>query len=405
MTGPVVFFCMPQLGHLKRLLPLVRDIARRDVPAIVMSHRDFAPAIERIGGRFVDLFSKYPLDAADAESEPPPIRYVAFAAAYADAILRDVRAAGASLIVGDTFAVLAPLIARRLGIPHVNVCAGHDSPPAKLLAGLVVDPRVRISDRCRRAVEALREEHGMADASPFSYVTGLSRELNLYAEPPEFLPPASRPPFEPLAFYGSLPNPEDEPTIAGADPFGDVPPGGLRIYVSFGTVIWRYWTAEALRVMRTISDALADRPEVRVIASLGGTEPPESAVAPIRRPGFRVERYVDQWRVLAAADVTVTHHGLNSTHEAIRHRVPMLSCPFFWDQPGLAARCREFGLAVPLTEEPRGEVGADAVAAALAEVAARREEMAHALETAAGFERAVIGGRDAVVSRMLAMRA
>ena len=45
-------------------------------------------------------------------------------------------------------------------------------------------------------------------------------------------------------------------------------------------------------------------------------------------------------RVLAAADVFVTHHGLNSTHESIAERVPMLSYPFQWDQPGMAERCQ-----------------------------------------------------------------
>ena len=56
---------------------------------------------------------------------------------------------------------------------------------------------------------------------------------------------------------------------------------------------------------------------------------------------------MDQWAVLGETDLFVTHHGLNSTHEAIFNRVPMLSYPFFWDQPGLAAKCQAFGIARP----------------------------------------------------------
>ncbi len=52
----------------------------------------------------------------------------------------------------------------------------------------------------------------------------------------------------------------------------------------------------------------------------------------------------------------VTHHGLKSTHEAIWQRVPMISYPFFGDQPALAALCQRLGLAVPLVPDVMGAV-------------------------------------------------
>ena len=58
--------------------------------------------------------------------------------------------------------------------------------------------------RIAAELSRLRDEHGLADASPFSYVSGVSPDLNLYCEPPQFLQPDERRPFEPLAFIGSL---------------------------------------------------------------------------------------------------------------------------------------------------------------------------------------------------------
>jgi UDP:flavonoid glycosyltransferase YjiC (YdhE family) len=264
------------------------------------------------------------------------------------------------------------------------------------------DPRVDVSPACRDAVETLRSRHGLADASPFSYVSGLSPHLNVYCEPAAFLTEDERRAFEPVAFHGSLPAVEELYGAApGPSPFGD-DPAGLRIYVSFGTVVWRYWPAEALDALATIAAALAPR-DVRVLVSLGGADVDDEAVRAIAQPNVTVERWVDQWRVLRDADAVVTHHGLNSTHEAIYNEVPMISYPFFSDQPALARRCRDLGLAIPLAGAPRERVTAEGVESALAELSARAAPMRARLSEARGWERDVIAGRDSVLARISAL--
>jgi len=394
---------MPEEGHFQRLLPLISGLVCSGMEAHVFTHRKFGPQVERAGGIFFDLFSKYPLERADDESLPIPCRFVTFAGRYADEIGRDVKKTGPSLLIHDTFAVIGRVIATLLGIPRVNVCSGHNVAPARYLAALRQDPRVRISLQCLRAVEVLRESYGLTDASPFSYVSSLSPHLNIYCEPPEFLEEEKRPPFEPIAFYGSLPSLVEEKCDKrkGRAHFG---PGGARkfkVFVSFGTIVWRYYAADAFRALATLAAAFAAIDNVRAVISLGGAKIGSKASAALTRSNVTVESRVDQWKILQEADAFLTHHGMNSTHEAIFHRIPMVSYPFFWDQPELAEICQKLGMAIPLTESPRGEFGKDEVRVVLTRLADERESMRAALSRARKWEQAVIANRPAVHQRII----
>jgi MGT family glycosyltransferase len=401
----VVFFCMFESGHFQRLRPIISGLSESGVSAHVFTHAAFKPHVERAGGIFFDLFSRYPLELADDESIPISSRYVAFAAKYAEEIRRDVANTGASLLINDTFAVIGRVLAPLLDIPRVNVCSGHNLPPARILPVLAKDPRVRTSRACFEAVEVLKNRYGMADASPFSYVSSISPDLNVYCEPPEFLGEDDRRAFEPLAFYGSLPS--------GDERSGDGPgrgwrpaagkPDDLKIYVSFGTIIWRYYAADAIRALNTIAAAIAGMKGVEAVISLGRAAVDESRVAGWVRPNISVESYVNQWEVLRETGAFITHHGMNSTHEAIFHRVPMISYPFFWDQPDMAETCRKYGLAVPLADSPRGEFREDAVRAAFDRLDREREAMRTALAGAREWEVAVVAGRPEVHRRILGL--
>lgn len=402
MSGPVVALCMPEHGHVQRLLAIVAGLAARGETVHVLTAARFAADVAAAGGRFVDLFARHPLEAADATSMPIPSRYVSFAGVYADAVLADVAALAPSLIVYDTFAVVAPIVARRLGVPFVNVCAGHAVDPERARAALRRDPRVATSAACHAAVARLRDEHGLADADPFSYVTGLSPWLNVYGEPPQYLDEALRKAFEPLVFYGSL-APERRDAVSRERPLAGARRGG-RVYVSFGTVIWRYYAPIARAALTVLADAFAER-EATVLVGLGGQTGAgaEALRAELTRPNVRVEPWVDQWGALHDADAFVTHHGLNSTHEAIYHRVPMLSYPFFADQPELARRCQDLGLALPLTATHLAPLDAGAVCRAVDAVRAQRAAFAARLAAAHAWELETIAARDAVLDRLLAL--
>jgi len=393
-------FCMPEDGHFKLLRPLISDFAQSGFAVHVFTHRRYGPEVERAGGIPVDLFAKYPLERADSESVPVPCRYVSFAGTFAEQVVEALKRLRPVLVVYETFAVIGRLAARLLGVPYVNVSPCHNLDPARYLPMLRVDPRVAISERCHRAVETLRERYALGDASPFSYITGLSPYLNICCEPPAFLTEEERKVFEPVSFYGTLPSPADSGERSTRS---DDDPERVRIYVCFGTVAPKYYAGAALGVFQAVSECLESMPQARALISLGGIAFEAEALRRLARPNVTVVDYADQWRALGEADLFVTHHGINSTHEAIYQRVPMLSYPFFADQPALAERCREFGLAIPLAGSLRGAVSAQQVRAGLGQVAANRESLSASLERARGWELEAIAGRPAVLQRILSL--
>ncbi|HEY8266496.1 MAG TPA: glycosyltransferase [Steroidobacteraceae bacterium] len=393
----IAMFCMPEDGHFKPLRPLISGLAESGFAVHVFTHRRYGTDVRRAGGILVDLFARYPLDRADSESIPIPCRYVSFAAAYAEEVLEELKRLRTVLVVYETFAVIARLAARLLGVPYVNVSPCHNLDPARYLPMLRADPRVAISEGCQRAVETLRERYGVGDASPFDYLTGLSPYLNICCEPPEFLTQEERKVFEPVGFYGSLLSPADSSkrsTRVNDDP------ERARIYVCFGTVAPKYYADAALGVFRAVSECLEAMPQAHALISLGGAAFEAGMLRRLARPNVEVADYVDQWRVLGEVDLFVTHHGNNSTHEAIVRRVPMLSYPFFSDQPALAERCRQFGIAIPLVRSTRETVTAQQFRAVINQGMASRESLRASLDRARVWELDVMAGRGAVLRRI-----
>ncbi len=389
-------------GHVSRIRALVAALTVGGVDAVVFTDRAFEAGVRAAGGRFADLYAGRSPDGGDDSSSPVPCRNVTFAARAAAELVVEAAAFRPSLVVTDTFAVVGSVVAKALDLPCVNVCSGHDLHPERFLAALRDDPRLAVSARCHEAVAVLRERFGIADASPFSYFTSVSSSLNIYCEPPDFLSETTRERLEPLAYFGSLPAP------AEAGPRGAArrrpplrPRGRVRVYASFGTAAWPYYEAEALAALGQIADLIATHPEMIATISLGGAPLSDAAVTGLRRHNVSVARYVDQWRVLSEADVFITHHGLNSTHEAIFHQVPMISYPLFWDQPGLARTAQRLDLAVPLGTAPRAALDRDQVESCFAALAASRERLLAGLERAYRWELDVIEARPEVVRRIV----
>lgn len=384
-------------GHFGPTRAVIAGLAGHGADVHVFTAPRYRADVEAAGARFVDVFERYPVAAADDESLPVVSRWVTHAAHYGEEVMREVRELGASLVVYETFAVIGRAVACGLGLPYVNVTINHNLAPGPYIESLRRERPIVTSERCRRAVELLRDRFGMVDASPFSYIDGLSPYLNVLTEPPQWTTQEERSVFEPCACFGSLPPQPvlDAPRPAAA--FGD---GSPKVYASFGTVPWWYWPEVATDALETVAQTLG--PTASVLLTLGGADVAPERVAAMRRAGAVVVPYADTYGALSDADVFITSHGVNSTHEAVHLGVAMLSYPFHGDQPGLADFCRRHGLALPLVDRPRAPLEPEALVAAMAQIEQQRAQFDEALARAGSWEREVIAQRDAVIDRVLA---
>lgn len=402
--GRVAFFCIPYLSHFRRCRALLHAIAGAGLELKVFSARWFKADATAMGASLTDIFSEHPFNSIPDDSNPPPCRWVTWTADHVQELIEEVRAFDPQLVVLDSFAVFGRVVAMALGVPYVNVCAGHNIRPDRWIPILQNWESLWISPNCRRGAERLREVHGIEDASPFSWIAPPSPFLNVYCEPPQFLSDSDREAFEPVVFFGSLPSPEStwaasEPSVQAAGRRG-----GLRLYVSLGTYSWLQWPREAEAAARAITSAIESMPGVTAHFGMGWA--PEALMREIAGPSVRVERFADQWQALTQADAFITHNGLNSTHEAIWHGVPMLSYPFSGDQPELAELCRQLNVAVPLSAEPPKftkppALGPADVRLALERLPSELERMDAGLALVRTWEEEVIADRRAAVQRIL----
>ncbi|WP_163697511.1 glycosyltransferase [Mycolicibacterium sarraceniae] len=154
----------------------------------------------------------------------------------------------------------------------------------------------------------------------------MSPWLNLYCELSAFPTDEERNVFEPVALFGS--HPGRSTTLRHEPYFSDI---ALKTCASFGTIIWRHYSGVAIAALVAIADSLSTLPEAELVVSLGRSDTSLGSTP----PNVTVVDDVDQEAIPREADIFITHQGMNSTHQAIVHTVPMISCPFFGTSPRL----------------------------------------------------------------------
>ena len=172
-----------------------------------------------------------------------------------------------SLVVTDTYAVIGRVVALALGVPYVSVAAGHNLAPGPYIEDGQADRRIETSERCLRAVELLRDRYGMPNASPFSYVDGLSPHLNLLCEPPAVADHRGAPRVRAGRVLRLAAAPERPRRAA---PAGRLPrrlAEGLRLA---GHVPWWYWPDLVADALETVARAVGATGDV--VISVGRRE-------------------------------------------------------------------------------------------------------------------------------------
>ena len=398
MPVRVLGVSMGDANHFESLRQVVEVLALAGARVTVLTAPQFAGAVRAAGADFLDLFAFGTETDIDPVSTPLPVRFISFAGQLGGQIVEMVRPFAPQIIVSDSFAVIGRLLAAQLGTPLVSIRSGHGIDPVAFRLALKSDPRCAFGPVLAPAIAWLRE-NGLPDAGPFSYVSDPSPDLNLFKEPVEWIPPAQRLREAPWRCFGSLRSlPERVAPAAG----GRRP----RVYASFGTIVWRYWPQLASHFLATIATATQELGGVDLTVGLGNGRLRAEDRPPLEAAHVTVEPYVDQIAALDAADVFVTHHGLQSTHEAVAVGVPMLSMPFFWDQPALAATARRLGVAIPVAPDwiaTDGILDPGAVAARLSELLSRPDNYHPRLDTLRLAEARTLADRPAIARQIIGL--
>lgn len=345
----IVFFCIPASGHTNPTLGVVQELIARGSEVWYYSYEPMRAVIEATGAHFVAC------DAYDPQTKLTPKdgerigKDIAFSIglitdmtlALGDAIERDMLALGPDVIVADSVAYWGKLLAQKLGIPFVSSTTtfAFNRYSAKVMkqGGGGLFSMLKALPRVNKSLRRLREK-GYPVKNVLSIIANDNETNTIVYTSPMFQPCAET--FsERYVFVGPSMRPVTEPLARVEKP---------TVYISLGTVV-------NLRpaFYRNCIEAFRDSP-YRVIMAVGEQTDPAS-LDPLPE-NFTVAQRVDQMAVLEAADVFVTHCGMNSVNEALYNAVPLVLFPQMPEQEGVANRVTQLGAGQPLKDDSPEEL-------------------------------------------------
>lgn len=320
----IAFVAIPLHGHVLPALVLVAELVARGHRVSFAITADFAPLVEEAGASAVCYRSLFPsMKGKDADRladldgvasvrlffEEVPVVLPQLEAAY--------QADPPDLVVYDTTAFHAPMLAAKWGVPEIQL-----SPTHVLYDGVHEESGARPS----LALRTLREEIGGAEtpavADPKPCVVTIPRAFQVRADRVGAH----------CTFVG--------PMLSDRDVHGgwSAPEDGRRVaLVSLGSVY-----GGRPEFFRICAEAFADL-DWHVVMPIGRFfDRAELGELP---PNIEVHRWVPQLKVLARASAFVTHAGLGGTMEALASGVPLIAVPRSGDQFVTGVRIAEIGLA------------------------------------------------------------
>ena len=331
----IAFFCIPAHGHTNPTLPVVKALTDMGHRVTYYSFAPFRSEIEAAGARFVDCGAGNAVAAASGNAVARDITVstrliVDTTLALQDMALKSLKALKPDVIVADSVAFWGKLFALRLGIPFISSTTTfafnqHSSKVMKQGLGDLIRMLVKMP-KANRLLRPLRDAgypvKGVLDIvqnddnTPTVVYTSRAFQpcADTFSDKYRFVGPCLRPVAEPMQ-----------------------KPGRALVYVSMGTVL----DGED-DFYKNCVQALGDG-RYEVILSVGESLPPSDLPENVH-----AHRRVDQLAVLQAADVFVTHCGMNSVSEALYFGVPLVTRPLTPEEGGVANRAEELGAGLRL---------------------------------------------------------
>lgn len=337
----IVFFCIPAHGHTNPTLGVVRELVSRGHQVWYYSYNIMREKIESAGATFVscdDYDMEQKLTPKDSVRVGKDLAFstkilVDTTLALDDKVCEDMKRLKPDCIVADSMAVWGKAIAIKLGIPFVSSTTtfAFNQYSAKIMKqGIGELVRMLISmPKITKNIKRLQDK-GDPIKSVLDIIQNDDNTHTIVYTSSDFQPCADT--FsDKYVFVGPSIRPATDKIVKTKEKL---------IYISMGTV-----NNDMMPLYKTCITTLADT-EYQVIISVGNlVSINEFGKMP---ENISVYEHVDQIAVLQAADIFLSHCGMNSVNESLYFGVPLLMLPQTAEQGGVAERVHQLGAGIKL---------------------------------------------------------
>ncbi|MGT2907233.1 macrolide family glycosyltransferase [Streptococcus dentiloxodontae] len=352
----IIFMGVPAFGHTNPTLMLIKKLTEKGHDVCYYSVSDFRETLENYGADVVcydEKIDSMTIDHINQLTYNQSAHFailLSFLSEAAGDILENysetIKRYRPDVIVGDSLAIWARIIANRLEIPFVlfNTHFAFNEHTPNLLNEASSEGKLRMILQYSDIMTHYKK------LKKLGYPTQKITDLALTREDSPVIVTTSRD-FQPAGHTFSERVHFVGPIIRDSQAKWDKTDRPL-VYISLGTV-----NNQAKDFYKNCLKGLSHE-QVDVVLSVGKqTDIAELGLIP---DNFQIYHKVNQIAVLQAADVFLTHCGLNSTSEGLYYQVPLLLFPQTAEQDMVANRVLALGAGLRLDNDKPENI-ADAV--------------------------------------------
>ncbi len=341
----IAWFSIPAYGHTNPTLRLVKEMTAAGHKVAYFSFVQFREQIENAGAEFISC-DGYEFEMEDKENAQRVGKDMAFATellvqstlALDEMVSEKIAQMKPDLIVSDSVAYWGKLTAIKYHIPYVSSTTTFafnqysakymERGMGELLKMLVSMPKIK--KQIKKLQRKGYQVKGILD------IVQNDNDTNTIVYTSKEFQPCADTFSDKYCFIGPSIRPVEEAVAKTAE---------KMVYISMGTVV------KHREIYRNCIEALRGT-GYQVIISLGANE-----AGYVDLPdNIKVYKSVDQMAVLSAADVFLTHCGMNSASEALYYEVPLILFPQTPEQGAVAKRVEELGAGIRLLSAQKEDI-------------------------------------------------
>ncbi len=330
----ITFYSLPAHGHINPTLGVVKTLVEHGHQVTYYSIHQFRDKITFHGA----TFKAYELPHINLQHiSPNSIELLTLLMKITLHLLpqltKEIDKTKPTCIIHDSFALWGWILSRYFKIPAINSVTTFVLTPLILKRFILHGPGKNLLTNIPSLITTLRLKRTISKNYhvPIKLLNTIlnAEKLNIVYTVKE-LQPLSETLDNSYKFVG--------PSITRREGAGDFPIDKLRgivIYISLGTV-----RNKRVDFFKNCIDAFRETP-YSIVMSIGkNIDPSELGDIP---SNFIVRKYVPQIEILKRASLFITHGGMNSTHEGLYFRVPLLLFPQTPEQRLVSVRVQKVG--------------------------------------------------------------